>query len=142
MERKKETLRGIWLQPPLRMQPQGRRIAVDGSVQKACRHGLLVWESKGNHHIHEGRAEGEWSVTGLPLSLFLQSTPTSAPSYTFNFSSSFCDLLLRVEWTCSGTSFCIWACDASRSTPTVEERTVLALQSEPVRISTLGLISI
>lgn len=80
MVEKKETLRGIWLQRPLRMQPQGRRIAVDGGVQKACRHGLLVWESKGNHHIHEGRVEGKSSVTGLPLSLFLERTPTSAPS--------------------------------------------------------------
>lgn len=59
--------------------PYSRR-AVDGGVQKACRHGLLVWESKGNHHIHEGRVEGKWSVTGLPLSLFLESTPTSAAS--------------------------------------------------------------
>lgn len=78
--KKKETLRGIWLQRPLRMQPQGLCIAVDGGVQKACRHGLLVWESKGNHHIHEGRLEGKSSVTGLPLSRFLESTPTSAPS--------------------------------------------------------------
>lgn len=56
--------------------------------------------------------------------------------YTFNFSSSVCDCFCVLSGRAAAPAF------VSGRAPTVEERTVLALQGEPVRISTLGLISI